>query len=246
MFPLRVRPAIVLFGDSITQQSFGVDGSVGWASLLASDYVRRADVLNRGFSGYTTRHALEMIPRIFGKPTEGGILFCAIFFGANDASMPRQQQHVPLEEYGENLVRIIKSIREHTDLAELPIIIMTPPPIDKVSWDKYCQTNFGDPDGGRNNETTKAYGETAKDVAKANGCSALDVFELLGGDGNDYGMHLIDGLHMDQSGNTLIYNGLMKHIKSIYPHLAPMGGDGQNEKQGVPIEEKIWTDLFPC
>ena len=245
-FPLRVRPVILLFGDSITQQSFGVDGNVGWASLLASDYVRRADVLNRGFSGYTTRHALEMIPRVFGKPTEEGILFCTIFFGANDASLPRQLQHVPLEEYEENLVKIIKSIREHTDEPNLPIIILTPPPIDKFSWDKYCQENFGDPDGGRNNTTTKTYGETAKAVAKENKCSVLDIFELLGGDGTNYGKHLIDGLHMNQSGNTLIYNGLMKHIRSIYPHLAPMGGDGQNETQGLPIEEKLWPDLFPC
>ncbi len=49
---LKLRPAIVLFGDSITQQGFGLNGHVGWASLLANDYIRRADVLNRGFSGY--------------------------------------------------------------------------------------------------------------------------------------------------------------------------------------------------
>jgi len=42
MVALRIRPAIVLFGDSITQQGFGVEGKIGWASLLASDYSRRA------------------------------------------------------------------------------------------------------------------------------------------------------------------------------------------------------------
>lgn len=47
-----LRPSIVLFGDSITQYAFG-EGSVcvGWASLLASAYQRRADVLSRGYSG---------------------------------------------------------------------------------------------------------------------------------------------------------------------------------------------------
>ena len=64
--PVRIRPAIVLFGDSITQQGFGWTGAAaGWASLLARDYSRRADVLNRGFSGYSTRMALDLLPGIF-------------------------------------------------------------------------------------------------------------------------------------------------------------------------------------
>lgn len=115
MVALRIRPAIVLFGDSITQQGFGVDGKVGWASLLASDYSRRADVLNRGFSGYNTQMAVELLPSIFPgvgeKEDSNGILFCTIFFGANDAALPGERQHVPMEEYAKNLGTIITSIR---------------------------------------------------------------------------------------------------------------------------------------
>ncbi|KAH8051262.1 hypothetical protein JL721_11161 [Aureococcus anophagefferens] len=49
------RPAIVLLGDSLTQYGFGPEG---WASRLAHRYQRRADVLNRGYSGYTSRWLL--------------------------------------------------------------------------------------------------------------------------------------------------------------------------------------------
>ena len=38
----------ILLGDSITQFSFGVGG---WGARLADQYARRADVINRGFSG---------------------------------------------------------------------------------------------------------------------------------------------------------------------------------------------------
>ena len=58
----RIRPSIILFGDSITEQGFGLPSDAvhfGWASLLAADYARRADVFNRGFSGYTSRHAVR-------------------------------------------------------------------------------------------------------------------------------------------------------------------------------------------
>ena len=118
MVALRIRPSIVLFGDSITQQGFGMDGNVGWASLLASDYSRRADVFNRGFSGYNTKMALDLFPSIFpttslSKGSVGsGMLFCTVFFGANDAALPGQRQHVPVEDYGKNLEKIITSIRQ--------------------------------------------------------------------------------------------------------------------------------------
>ncbi len=78
------RPAIILFGDSITQQGF----SSGWVSLLSNAYTRRADVFNRGFSGYNTRHAVDLLPTVFGKEMNPNTLFVTVFFGANDASLP--------------------------------------------------------------------------------------------------------------------------------------------------------------
>jgi len=44
------RPIILLFGDSITQQSFNVTYR-GWGAATADWYNRYADVINRGFSG---------------------------------------------------------------------------------------------------------------------------------------------------------------------------------------------------
>ncbi len=111
---LKSQPIILLFGDSITQQGFGWEGGVGWASLLAADYSRRADVWNRGFSGYNTRHALALIEDddIFGTlPPQANVLFCTVFFGANDAAIPGERQHVPMVEYRENLQQIVTGIR---------------------------------------------------------------------------------------------------------------------------------------
>ena len=46
-------PRVFLFGDSLTQYAFGSEG--GWAAMLADKLQRKADVVNRGFSGYNTR-----------------------------------------------------------------------------------------------------------------------------------------------------------------------------------------------
>ncbi len=47
-----IRKRFVLFGDSLTQQSFEEGG---WGSKLVSRYQRKADVTLRGYSGYNTR-----------------------------------------------------------------------------------------------------------------------------------------------------------------------------------------------
>ena len=124
---MRMRPTIILFGDSITEFAFGKGGQVGWAGLLSSVYTRQADVLSRGFSGYNTRHALGVMPSIFGGGVDEGTeknddtdvasslapsLFCTVFFGANDASLPTARQHLSIEEYDRNMRQIVTKLRK--------------------------------------------------------------------------------------------------------------------------------------
>ena len=86
-----MRPAFITFGDSITQRGF----APGWSSLLADAYVRRVDVINRGYSGYNSRWALQLLDRVFPSPPAGASATAApparlatVWFGANDAALP--------------------------------------------------------------------------------------------------------------------------------------------------------------
>jgi len=76
-----------LFGDSITQDSFSQQRGFGFSAALQADYIRRLDVVNRGFSGYNTRQALSVLPKIVPSPDHAKIRFMTVFFGANDASL---------------------------------------------------------------------------------------------------------------------------------------------------------------
>lgn len=233
-----MRPIIAVFGDSLTQFGWGVNGQVGWVSLLASAYSRRADVVNRGFSGYNTRHVLEVLPRIFGEDNTDGkdpVLFCTVFLGANDAALPGEPQHVPLDEYRLNLGKIVTYIQARG----IPLILLTPPPVDEARWMAEWDTSMPD----RRNDVSKKYGAVCREVAAAHDCDVLDVFEALGGNGCEYSEHLSDGLHLSGSGNTLLYETLMQLVQDKYPDLAPMGGDGKNDKAGIPMEEALWRDL---
>lgn len=73
----NVQDAIILFGDSLTQQSWSPGGLAQHlagkkASRLIlsteiacpADYVRKLDVLNRGFSGYQTQWAIPVFEQV--------------------------------------------------------------------------------------------------------------------------------------------------------------------------------------
>lgn len=241
---MNIRPTIVLFGDSLTQFGFGEGAvKVGWASLLCGAYQRRADILNRGYSGYNTRFALGLVPKVFGaekiKPKH---LFVTVFLGANDAAIAGERQHVPLKEYASNLAEIIKGIRKETEgSADFPIIVMTPPPIDEEAWKKYLNLfDYYD----RKNSVAREYGLEAKRVAAELGCSVFDTWEILGGDKEGYGLHLCDGLHLSESGNELIFEGLMDLLKSEHPSVVPQEMiDGKYIGPGIPPEEELWDQL---
>ena len=54
-------PQWLMFGDSITQQSFA-PGGLGQA--LADDFQRRIDIVNRGYGGYNSLWGLEVAPHV--------------------------------------------------------------------------------------------------------------------------------------------------------------------------------------
>ncbi|EGE81965.2 GDSL Lipase/Acylhydrolase [Blastomyces dermatitidis ATCC 18188] len=125
---------IILFGDSITQGSCD-QGSGGFAfcPALQHDYIRRFDIINRGFSGYTSEQALAIFPCFFPPVQKARVRLMTVFFGANDAVLPGFQQHVPLNLYRENLIKILTHplIKAHP---ETNLLLLTPPPVNEYQF----------------------------------------------------------------------------------------------------------------
>ncbi|KAK5219055.1 hypothetical protein LTR99_006563 [Exophiala xenobiotica] len=141
-------PQFLLFGDSITQGC-----SSHLSGPLSEWYIRRIDVLNRGFSGYTSQMGLDVLPHFFpaapstattgttststslgyaqgqGQCQQAQVSLMTVFFGANDAVLPGHPQHVPLHDY----TRALRSIISYPPLAlhGTKVILITPPPVDE-------------------------------------------------------------------------------------------------------------------
>ncbi|OAA69438.1 GDSL Lipase/Acylhydrolase family protein [Cordyceps fumosorosea ARSEF 2679] len=239
-------PQIVLLGDSLFQFSVETDDGFSFEAALQSRYSRRLDVVNRGLSGYNTANVLEYFDRLFPEKTPSSpeirYLKQVILLGANDAVLPLPDtwQHVPLEQYGENLCKIIKHPR--IEAHNPKILLVAPPPLDEI------KTTQDDLSEGfacsiRRAAVSAQYSQKARDVAaKYENVTLIDLYKVLmdkaiemvpddyekGGplpgtpeNGKHAGLEklLPDGLHLGGLAYREFYKTLWPHIGHEWLHL---------------------------
>ncbi|KAF2100760.1 SGNH hydrolase [Rhizodiscina lignyota] len=228
----------LLFGDSITQDADGQDRGFAWAAALRGAYVRKLEVLNRGMSGYNTDQALKVLERVVPNPEYEKLRFMAVFYGANDACWPTDQnnQSVPIPQYTGNLIKIFTHPLVKAHNARL--IIITPPPVNEY------QTWITDQAKGytiarRSAEHTKEYADAAREVGKDLNIPVLDLWRLImlkaGWKPDDDPLPgsriapenpiliqmLRDGLHLSPAGYKVLHEGMMELIRRVWPDQVP-------------------------
>jgi lysophospholipase L1-like esterase len=208
-------PQILLVGDSITQQSF-MPG--GWGAGVADWYARRADVVNRGFSGYNTRWLRHHKDAVAASlPAGGPILWGTLFLGANDAA--GNHQHVPLPEYAANLEALAMWLRAEVGVQRL--VIMAPPPMDP---EHHIEARGLRPEEEtRTDAAHAAYGRAAKEVAERLDCPFVDVRgEMLRSMGDGWKDGLRDGLHLSESGCKVVLLAVKAAVEHRWPDVLPL------------------------
>ncbi|XP_061599033.1 isoamyl acetate-hydrolyzing esterase 1 homolog [Cololabis saira] len=220
-------PKVILFGDSITQFSF--QGS-GWGAEIADKLQRKCDVVNRGLSGYNSRWAKIVLPRFISSQNSTdnvNIKAVTVFFGANDSALEDKspQQHIPLQEYSENLKEIHRFLSSAGVSAD-KVIFITPPPIHEPAWEKECMLK-GSPLN-RHNSVAGQYAQACVQAAGQCGSDVLDLWTLMQKDGQDYTVYLSDGLHLSEKGNSFVAQqlwGLLESRVAELPFILPYWGD---------------------
>lgn len=256
------RPTILLFGDSITQYAH----SGGWGTILQQHYQRKADILNRGYSGYNTRMAKAMTTNLF-PPTSTPVssssindmyVFTTLFFGANDAAdneyateLQKPPQGISVEEYKDNLLAIIERMQHYTSF----ILLISPPPVDNQQWKD------------RNNDRVVKYSQVCEEITQDIQKKALprilpsvsvihiNLYDRMminnSSDGkknsgttdtttisvdDDYKIYFNDGLHLSSEGDKLVANAILETLQKYAPHCTP---------DALPLDFDIWRDIDP-
>lgn len=220
-------PAILFFGDSITEYSTHASGddAPGWNLRLQEVYAGKVDLFVRGFSGYNTRWACHIFPQVLeqcsGK-ARIGIVF--IFFGANDAVIDSGRQHVPLHEYVANLTKLVTYVRGYRRVDPIQPVLVTPPPVKLVPDQNESPTRLP--------ARTREYAAACVNVARELACPVVDVHsEMMGRlraqweneellqQGLD--TFLSDGLHLNADGNRLVAELFLDTFRKDLPDFSP-------------------------
>ncbi|KAF4993012.1 hypothetical protein FDECE_13543 [Fusarium decemcellulare] len=253
-------PQVVLFGDSLFQHSAELIDGFSFQAALQYDFIRRLDIINRGLSGFNSDHALKHLPDIFPERSASSpkMDYLAILFGANDAVLDNAvtNQHVPLDRYKENLIKIINHPRITAHKPK--ILLVTPPPLDEIKSTPRSLSN-GHKEALRKFAVSASYSEVVREVAREHPNTILiDLWQafmdkaaemapgdytpggpLLGSpeNGKPGGLDILlhDGLHMGGEGYRVFYETLRPHIGKEWKGLA------DDDRTGFVIPD--WREL---
>ncbi len=196
---------IICFGDTITEMGV-VTESRGYVARLAERYVRRADVLVRGFSGYTTREALSIVDDavLAEKPA------CVIVqLGLHDSVLPAQFLHVPVDEFHANLEELVSRIA----CSGAWLVLVSPPPVHE----RRTRT--------RTMEHTEAYVSACLHVGMDMNVPVVNLFRLISHHDHWEKRCLSDGVHLSAAGMDILYDALIPELDEQMPlHSLPRLG----------------------
>ncbi|CAK7894683.1 isoamyl acetate-hydrolyzing esterase [[Candida] anglica] len=211
----------LLFGDSITEWSYR---NGGFGALLQNDYARKMDVVCRGFSGFNSNHAVEILPKLLEMDKYS---IMTIFFGTNDAL--NTFQGVPIDKTKKNL----KFLVELSLKSGIKVILIGPA---LHSRELYRAANPDDDYVG-SEENNRKYCEAAKSVSMETGVPFIDLCTEFDNSGLPINQLLVDGIHFTSNGYKILYESISNTIKSVYPEYS---------YENISPSLVLWRELEPA
>ncbi|KAJ1907804.1 isoamyl acetate-hydrolyzing esterase [Coemansia sp. S100] len=218
---------ILCFGDSLTQRGWDVSRN-GWVAQLSQAYVRKLDVVSRGYGGYNSRWTLSLLPQILPTTDSKGPRprLLTILLGSNDAFLPGLKQHVPIDEYKSNIESMVTMVTDPQSAHYSPdtkILLITPPALGEKLYSSMCDLYVG-----RTPESVKACADVMRDIAERHSLPCVDLWTAVetqakevGGELDGYDAFSFDGVHLNEGGNDLLFKLVLQTIKQHYPELDP-------------------------
>ncbi|EEF34275.1 GDSL esterase/lipase CPRD49 isoform X2 [Ricinus communis] len=202
------RPQFVLFGSSIVQFSYSNDG---WGATLADLYARKADILLRGYAGWNSRRAVQVLDKVFPKDAAIQPSLVVVYFGGNDSVHPHPTglgPHVPLPEYIDNMRKIAVHLKSLSK--KIRIIFMSAPPVNEVQIAKDLSDKF---DMVRTNESCRIYSEACLELCHEMNLKAVDLWTAMQQIDGWQNVCFTDGIHFSSEGSKIVVKEIMKVIE---------------------------------
>ncbi|KAI4306823.1 hypothetical protein L6164_030068 [Bauhinia variegata] len=203
------RPQFVLFGSSIVQLSFG---NGGWGSILAEIYARKADILSRGYFGWNSRRALQVLNQVFPKDAAVQPSLVIVYFGGNDSMGPHPSglgPHVPLPEYIENMRKIVIHLQSLSEKTR--VIVLSCPPVNEAKI--RGNTSGVRSEVVRTNKLCQSYSEACIKLCQEMGVKVVDLFTSIQKKDAWENACFTDGIHLSAEGSKIVVEEILKVLK---------------------------------
>ncbi|XP_020237343.1 GDSL esterase/lipase At2g38180 isoform X2 [Cajanus cajan] len=203
-----VRPQFVLFGSSIVEFSYSNEG---WGAILANFYARKADIILRGYAGWNSRCALQVLDIIFPKDATIQPSLVIVYFGGNDSTHPHPSSHglhVPLQEYIENMRKIATHLMSLSKKTR--IIFLTCPPINETQMHETL-SHLGQIR--RTNESCRVYSEACLELCREMNVKAIDMWSALQQRHDWLDVCFTDGIHLSSEGSKIVAKEILKVLR---------------------------------
>lgn len=203
------RPLLVLFGSSIVQLSFS---NGGWGAILSDIYARKADVISRGYYGWNSRRAIQVLDQVFPKDAAIQPSLVIVYFGGNDSMGPHSSglgPHVPLPEYIENMKKIaihLKSLSE-----TIRIIFLSCPPVNEAKLLETRSSYLSELV--RTNELCRNYSEACIELCEEMHIKVVDLWTAIQKREDWLTACFTDGVHLSAEGIKIVVEEILKVLK---------------------------------
>ncbi|KAL7253406.1 hypothetical protein ACSBR1_007859 [Camellia fascicularis] len=203
------RPQFVVFGSSIVQLCFS---NGGWGAILADIYARKADILLRGYYGWNSRRAIQVLDKIFPKDAATQPSLVIVYFGGNDSMGPHSSglgPHVPLPEYIENMRKIALHLKSLSDTTR--VIFLSCPPVNEAKVQENTSKSFSELV--RTNELCRSYSEACVELCREMGVKVVDLWTAIQRRDDWSTACFTDGVHLSAEGSKVVVAEILKVLK---------------------------------
>ncbi|XP_048430592.1 GDSL esterase/lipase CPRD49 isoform X2 [Pyrus x bretschneideri] len=171
-----------------------------------------ADVLLRGYAGWNSRRALQVLEQVFPKDATTQPSLVIVYFGGNDSMHPHPSglgAHVPLNEYVENMRKIAKHLKSLSEKTR--VIFLTAPPVNE----EQIRENLSDQTSPqkRTNESCKIYSDACLEVCQEFDVKGVDLWTSIQKIKDWSTTCFRDGIHFSSEGSKIVAEEILKVLR---------------------------------
>ncbi|KAF0701244.1 Aste57867_8238 [Aphanomyces stellatus] len=199
------QPILLFLGDSNTEYSSRPD-LLGWQVRFTADYVRRADVINRGAAGWNTGMWVLYLPTLLAEWAPKPPTLVLVMLGTNDASP--SNLNVAIDDYQANLQTLVEGIQTSW---RSRVLLATPLPVDESAPAQRPRPTHSNAESGQ-------YASAMLQVGARLNVPVLDLWTPLQ---PNRSILFVDGVHLSRVGNIILHAMFQDKIANVFPDLSP-------------------------